>query len=308
MAKICINQNCEKEIPGSALYCTYCGTQQVADGELTEEEKLRKELCEAEETIKILKKSLADAHNKVEIGASNERIQALENQLANEQTKQKNLQNQIAAKNKEIEQLKLLVNKKRKNGGLIFFMIVFLLSTIGLGVAYFVLNDSVAYYRNGFQNLESRLQEKESSQEDIRKEKEKLQQKVDDISAYYPIIIKSLKIGNVYSDGTIETYYGNSIYAYNSMYLQPQIEYVSLKPYQTITLYHKLYKDGELIIGASSPSGYYTTKDNLYLSEEGKSKLSGWGYENKGYWSSGSYRYEIWYNNMCLKTVNFYLY
>jgi uncharacterized membrane protein YhaH (DUF805 family) len=61
MAKNCINQICEKEIPSSVTFCPFCGAQQVEDIQLSEEEKLRKEMNEMQETIALLKKTLADA-------------------------------------------------------------------------------------------------------------------------------------------------------------------------------------------------------------------------------------------------------
>ncbi|MDR3179900.1 MAG: hypothetical protein LBT70_03300 [Holosporaceae bacterium] len=305
MAKDCINPNCGKEIPSSAVFCSFCGEQQIADEELTEADKLRKELGKTEEIVKILKKSLADADDK--IGGSNKKIRELEKRLTAEQTEQKNLQNQVAAKHKEVEQLKLLARKKKGNGGLIFFLVVFVLSALILGGVCLFLIGEADSWRSEITNLKNELQELELGQKDIKKGEEKLKQKLNDIAVCYPIIIKSLKIGNIDSKSTIITNYGDSIYASTSMFLQPQIEYVGLKPSQTITLYLKLYGNGELRIGASSPSGY-STKYDLYVSEKGKSNLVGWGGASRGYYPSGSYRYEIWYNDMCLKAVNFYLY
>jgi len=36
--------------------------------------------------------------------------------------------------------------------------------------------------------------------------------------------------------------------------------------------------------------------------------MSGWGNEQKGNWKAGNYRYEIWYNKVCLKSVEFKIY
>jgi len=136
-------------------------------------------------------------------------------------------------------------------------------------------------------------------------ENKKLNKQLNEV-AQYPIIIKSIKVGNTYKGGTIETNYGNTLYSSTSMFLRPQIEYIALKPNQTITLYLKLYENGSLRELTSSISGY-STKDDVYVSSEGKAELSGWGNEIKGQWPKGNYRYEIWYNGMCLKTVDFTL-
>lgn len=51
MSKICSNTNCKKEIPTTATYCPYCGMQQVAEEELSEEEKLRRRIKELEDQV-----------------------------------------------------------------------------------------------------------------------------------------------------------------------------------------------------------------------------------------------------------------
>ena len=35
--------------------------------------------------------------------------------------------------------------------------------------------------------------------------------------------------------------------------------------------------------------------------------LSGWGGADRGHFSPGTYRYEVWYDDMCLKAVTFKL-
>jgi hypothetical protein len=90
MAKICINQNCKKEIPSSATFCSFCGTQQVEDIQLSEEEKLRKEMSEMQETIALLKKALADAQQNSDSSAENlQEIANLQKRLAEVEEKEK---------------------------------------------------------------------------------------------------------------------------------------------------------------------------------------------------------------------------
>jgi len=145
MAKICINPKCEKEIPSSATFCSFCGTQQVENENLSEEEKLRIELIEANKTIVLLKKSLADAQAKVENDTPNEEIGLLKEQLSIAEDEQKNIEIQIAEKNKEIERLILKGNKKKKNGAWIFFLLV----SIALGItAIYFYNESESWERN----------------------------------------------------------------------------------------------------------------------------------------------------------------
>ena len=56
MSKIC--PNCEKENPSVANYCMFCNTQLVEEEQLSEEDKLRKELSDANEIILLQKKHL----------------------------------------------------------------------------------------------------------------------------------------------------------------------------------------------------------------------------------------------------------
>ena len=147
----------------------------------------------------------------------------------------------------------------------------------------------------------------ESDQKSILQIKDSLQKIMSEISNYQPIVIKSLKIGNVDSVSNIITTHGDVIYADRTMYLQPQIEYVGLTPNKTITLYLRLYKNDILTTGDYSPTGY-SMKDDLKLQTEGKTNLIGWGNSSRGYWPSDNYRYEIWYNNTCLKSVTFKIY
>jgi hypothetical protein len=123
----------------------------------------------------------------------------------------------------------------------------------------------------------------------------------------YVLSISSIKIGNVYKGGSIETNYGNTLYSSYTMYLKPRVSYYGYKT-GWFTLYQKLYTPFGLSTGSSSPSGY-TTKTDVYLSKGSNTmELSGWGNERMGNWSSGWYRYEIWYNGQCLASESFYIY
>ena len=296
MAKNCINPTCEKEIPSNATFCLFCGTQQIESEDLSEEEKLHRELNESIKTIELLKKSLTEAHEKIN-NVSDESIQLLEKELM-------------------AEKKKLEANKKKRNSIWVFFLLVSI--ALGITAIYFYteydsqkwkttnIEEQITNLKDMNSTNDNELQKLKSEQQNLVNEKGELLQKIDNIATYCPIIIKSLKVANVDYNGNIETDYGKTIYASNSMYLKPQIEYIGLKP-QTIMLYQKLYQNGVLSIGDSSPSGY-STKYELSFSNDGISGLMSWGNATKGHWSSGNYRYEIWYNNMCLKAVDFRLY
>lgn len=313
MAKSCINTQCTKEIPSNAVFCSFCGSQQITDGELSIETRLRKELIEAHNTNKILETSLSEAHSKITNCLSLEDALLLKNELEAEQKKQESLKSQIALQQQEIQRLNCFAGKK-KNNVLVFFMILFLLIAFYGGGTSISLRNDVKNKNNEINSLKARNNSYENekrvfmdTQQTMGIENEKMRQKLEIVSNHYPIIIKSLKVGNVYADGNLETDFGKTIYAASSMYLIPQIEYIGIKPNQTITLLLKLYRENELVSGTSSPKGY-SFKQEISTLEEGKIGLGGFGGSSKGHWLRGSYRYEVWHSNACLKTLDFYLY
>ena len=135
---------------------------------------------------------------------------------------------------------------------------------------------------------------------------EDLDSKITSLAALYPISISKIEIGNVYNDDSICDSFGSYIYSSNTMYLEPQITYEGIRTGETINLKIKWYKpDGTISTGNSSPNGYSQSR-NLYISSgENVIRLQGWGNETKGHWAAGSYRIEIWYDDICLKAKSF---
>lgn len=141
-----------------------------------------------------------------------------------------------------------------------------------------------------------------------RNEHEDLESRYSSLSNKYPIKITDIEIANIYKGGDIETNYGQTIYSRNSMYLQPRIRYIGTQN-KYITLKVKWYRpNGSLSTGDSSPSGYSQQSSCNIYSGSNSITLSGWGNENKGNWSAGQYRVEIWYDDVCLGTKSFRIY
>lgn len=236
---------------------------------------------------------------------------------------------------KENEQLKDEITKVKQQKKQFQYVILLFIAIIGCCIGIYWLNDSLNSTQNELEEanntilskeavineksteisgLKSQIGELQSSLSNEKKQREKTENELESlrnsISSSIPLLITDIEIANVYNDGTFETNYGNIIYASNSMYLKPRITYTGIRNGDNITLYAKLYGiSGTLQKGSSSPNGY-TFSSSFTISEgnENTYHMSGWGGSSKGFWSRGTYRYEIWYGNMCLASKTFTLY
>lgn len=215
------------------------------------------------------------------------------------------------------------------------FVIVLFIAVIGCCCGLFFLNDNlnttkneladanniiegknqnIAEQRNRISNMTLQINSLQSSLSEEKEKRESAENEMQElkslVSSSVPIIITDIEIANVYQNGDIQTGYGSSIYSYSSMYLQPRITYTGIRDGESITLYAKLYGiSGTLQTGSTSPSGYTFSSNMTISSGSGNTHvLLGWGGASKGFWSRGTYRYEIWYSNVCLKAKTFTLY
>lgn len=182
-----------------------------------------------------------------------------------------------------------------------FFIIFFLISSAVLGFLYFQTSDSLSYYRwESYQTFE-KLSE-------VNEELSEMKSIISNISETYPLIITDIKIGNTNKDNKVQTDYGKRIYDYNTMYLQPKISYIGLVSGKKSLKVKWYTPSGYLSRGNSSPYGFSFSDDNYIRKGNNTLILSGWGSDNKGHWSSGTYRIEIWHENTCLKTQTIEIY
>lgn len=151
-------------------------------------------------------------------------------------------------------------------------------------------------------SLESSLSEERSRRERAENELTELKNSYSD---YMPVIITDVEIANVYYDGSVETDYGGTIYSSYSMYVKPKITYEGIKTGESISLDIKLYTPSGLSRSSSSPSDCSWTESFYVSSGSNTQSFQGWGGSSKGHWSSGTYRYEFWYGNVCLKAKQF---
>ncbi len=215
---------------------------------------------------------------------------------------------------------------KEANDTITFFIWVAIAAACVLGYLYYttngklkdiqnqvtVLNQQIEQSKTTISSLQSTNSSLQNQLNNLRQEKAQAEQNLQNfrskVGSSYPLIISDLLVANTYSNGTIETDYGNTIYSSRTMYLCPRISYEGVIP-GNVTLYLKLYRpNGQLATGPSSPNGYTYSSSEWIYSGNNTSTLGGWGNSTKGNWPSGTYRFEVWYKNTCLKSKSFTIY
>lgn len=213
---------------------------------------------------------------------------------------------------------------RKKRGKLTKFLMwslfFLLLVSIGGGVLLFRDSDTA---KAGLKNANGQISELQKQVYNLRTEldttivnlqrqktiNERLQHENDTLKTLFPIHISKIEVANADANGNTITSYGKPIQASSSMYLMPRITYWGLKVGGKITLNVRLYdSDGKLVTGTSSPAGYsFSCKIDPIMPNENMMSLSGWGGADKGHFKPGSYRYEVWYENVCLQQLVFSL-
>ena len=201
-------------------------------------------------------------------------------------------------------------------GGYWFFIIVFAIAAVILGMLYIEADENYSRasreryeykekYEEATTSMRSQISSLEQERDNAKSELSSLKSRV---SNTYPLIINDIEIANVTYDGDIQTSYGNTLYGSSTMYLMPRIKYIGLTSGDK-TLKVKWYNsDGTIRRGTSSPSGFSQSESVYIYNGDNTCTLSGWGNSTKGHWRSGTYRIEIWYENVCLKAKTFTIY
>lgn len=201
-------------------------------------------------------------------------------------------------------------------GGYWFFIIVFAIAAVILGMLYIEADENYSRasreryeykekYEEATTSMRSQISSLEQERDNAKSELSSLKSRV---SNTYPLIINDIEIANVTYDGDIQTSYGNTLYGSSTMYLRPRIKYIGLTSGDK-TLKVKWYNsDGTIRRGTSSPSGFSQSESVYIYNGDNTCTLSGWGNSTKGHWRSGTYRIEIWYENVCLKAKTFTIY
>lgn len=159
---------------------------------------------------------------------------------------------------------------------------------------------------NDFSTAKNKLS---STERDLKQAQNKISTYENKVLKHLSFIVTDIETANVNEKGKQETDYGGTIYSKNSMYLRHRIKYIGLKEGR-IEFYIKLYKpNGSLSVGNKSKDYSYSVSEFIYEGESKSRELSvWWGNKNKGHWEKGTYKVEVWYKDMCLKSKTFTIY
>ncbi len=122
------------------------------------------------------------------------------------------------------------------------------------------------------------------------------------------LTINSVSFANKTYNGSILDEYGQKLYSDKMRYLTPKISYSGLSSSQTKTVYVKIIKpDGSLLTGSSSPNGYTYSHTITFYSGYNSCEVLGWGNNNGGVYSGGTYTIEFWIDGSKAYSANVYI-
>lgn len=129
-----------------------------------------------------------------------------------------------------------------------------------------------------------------------------------------PFDINYIEFAFVDYDGNIITNCGDRLYSSDSQFIAPYANVTfrrSVSDNDNDVLQCKLYEGDVLSSGNDSPEGYtYEWKNNV-MGDSGMKldiKIGSWGSPRQGNWSSGDYRFEIYYKDVLIGEETFHIY
>ena len=217
-----------------------------------------------------------------------------------------------------------LLKKKKQYKAVVTLFVIIILCCIGLLSFYreitgktqhiqeleneiTIKRDSLLLQTNEINRLINDLSATNSRLSSAQKE---LSDYKDKVGKHMPLVINNIELANYTANrGRVISDYGQRIYSNESRWVWFRINYDGIVS-GTKNLHYKVYdQKGQLKTCSSSPSGYSWSSDiYIYGDNNNSVVLFGWGADNASTWSTGTYRIEIWYNDMCLKSKSFTIY
>lgn len=176
-----------------------------------------------------------------------------------------------------------------------------------------LLNDSVDMFEDSLAILKKKVRQQQAKiselNDDIALQELDYNNLRRTVGQTFPILISSVQMGNLNSDGSKETDYGNRIYSSYTYYLEPRIEYRGFTTgpvYLKMKLYlpdGTLWRDNASLRDCSRTSRISSIMNAMKKINTSDFRVGG---GSRGYWRRGTYRIEFWYNDrVCLYSGTF---
>lgn len=223
----------------------------------------------------------------------NSNIQSLNDDLSQRKGEIKALSNALTIANAQIDKISLELSDKNQRIG--------------------VLQTESIKNRNSIDSLNNLAQNQETIISDLRidlsSKKKELSDYKDKVGKHLPLAINYIEFANYTTrQGSVISDYGQRIYSSEARFIWFRINYDGIMS-GTKKLYYKIYdKDGQLTTCASSPTGYTYSSEIDVFGDNNSVELFGYGADQPGIWAKGTYKIEVWYNDMCLKAQSFTIY
>lgn len=309
--KIC--SHCKTENSSAANYCRRCGfilpggSAEVSSDKtlLSKISDLQNKIAEMEIVVKTKDNDLADIKRDAVI--KNEAFQKLQSENSNLRSSLYAANQRVNSAEKEVKVAKdSLAESKSSKFSIHTFYLITLIFISSFGARLYIENRhedseiSSLNYKNT--ELSSSVKSLTSTNDELQAANNSLSSVVEKVSGNTPLIVASVEVKDA------STNYGAIIDSSNTTYLYFRFTAYSLVNSAT-KVYIKIYTPYGLSRGNSSPSGYsfdytiYPSKNQTETFE-----ISGWGNSEKGNWSPGDYRVEIWCKDKCIGVKSFTIY
>lgn len=163
---------------------------------------------------------------------------------------------------------------------------------------------SAELFKSSFYKLVSQI---DNARNDVLAECESVSKVTVSPKIDLPFLVSEFEIANTEKDGTVITDFGSSIKSRDTKYLCPRITINPIGASEAYTVYVRLYRNNVLVSNSSNPPTDYTYEDDVTVNGTSGQviRLSGWGKDKYGTWKKGSYRFEVWHNDVCLGSKSF---
>jgi len=187
--------------------------------------------------------------------------------------------------------------KSNVNGVLWFFLFVAVIISIVLLRVNLNLSSAEDELRNVAGNLELQIS-------NLKSENEYLDKQNWILTSAFPFRIDRIEIGNTDGKGNIIDDYGSNLNAKGMRYLTPKIYYTGFVDRKSVTIKYKIFESNGIFkyiypyiyLGGGDFRTIYRGSNTV--------TLSGWG-TPVSFYLKGTYRIEIWCNEVCFGTKDF---